>query len=57
MKVHIGVDSRTGLVHSASVTSGNVHDSKEMPNLLHGEETRLYGGSAYRGKELREQLK
>ena len=51
------MDSRTGLVHSASVTSGNVHDSKEMPNLLHGEETRLYSDSAYRDKELREQLK
>ena len=57
MKVHVGVDSKTGLIHSASVTSGNVHDSKELPNLLHGDETRLYGDSAYRGKELREQLK
>ena len=57
MKVHVGVDSKTGMIHSASVTSGNVHDSKELPNLLHGDETRLYGDSAYRGKDLREQLK
>ena len=57
MKVHVGVDSKTGLIHSASVTSGNVHDSKELSNLLHGDETRLYGDSAYRGEELREQLK
>jgi transposase, IS5 family len=49
MKVHIGVDSQTGLVHSASVTPANVHDSQELPNLLHGEETRLYGDSAYHG--------
>jgi IS5 family transposase len=27
MKAHIGVDSQTGLIHSASVTPGNVHDS------------------------------
>jgi IS5 family transposase len=57
MKVHIGVDSRTGLVHSASVTAGNVHDSQELPNLLSGEETRLYGDSAYRGKKQRQRLK
>jgi IS5 family transposase len=57
MKLHIGVDSQSGLVHSASVTAGNVHDSQELPNLLHGQETRLYGDSAYRGKNQREQLK
>ena len=56
MKVHIGVDSDTGLVHSASVTAGNVHDSHELPHLLHGEETRLYGDSAYRGQEQRKRL-
>ena len=47
MKVHIGVDSQTGLAHSASVTPANVHDSQELPNLPHGNETRLYGDSAY----------
>jgi len=57
MKLHIGVDSQTGLIHSASVTAGHVHDSQELPNLLHGAETRLYGDSAYRGKNQREQLK
>jgi IS5 family transposase len=50
-------DSQTGLVHSASVTAANVHDSHQVPNLLHGEETRFYGDSAYRGKEQRERLK
>ena len=57
MKLHIGADSKTGLVHSASVTAANVHDSHEVPNLLHGAETRLYGDSAYRGKAQRERLK
>jgi transposase, IS5 family len=57
MKLHIGVDRQSGLVHSASVTSGNVHDSQELPNLLHGQETRQYGDSAYRGTNQREQLK
>ena len=51
MKVHIGADSKSGLVHSASVTPANVHDSQELPNLLRGSETRLYGDSAYTGQK------
>jgi len=57
MKLHIGVDSASGLIHSASVTPANVHDRHEVPNLLHGNETRFYGDSAYRGKEQRERLR
>lgn len=57
MKVHVGVDSRSGLVHSASVTAANVHDSKELPNLMHGRETRLYGDSAFANqKEVLKQI-
>ena len=57
MKVHIGVDSKSGLIHSASVTAANIHDKHEVPKLLHGDETRFYGDSAYRGQEQRERLK
>ena len=57
MKVHIGVDSQSGLIHSTSVTPGNIHDSHEVPNLLPGKETRLYGDSAYRGEKQRQRLK
>lgn len=47
MKLHIGVDSRTGLAHSAAVTAANVHDKHCIEDLLHGEEARVYGDSAY----------
>ncbi len=47
MKLHIGVDSQTGLTHSAVVTAANVHDKHPLPNLLHGNEQRVYGDSAY----------
>jgi len=47
MKMHIGVDSRTGLVHSAVVTAANVHDKHLLEDVLHGEERRVYGDSAY----------
>ena len=47
MKLHVGVDSRTGLAHSAVVTAANVHDKHPLPDLLHGNERRVYGDSAY----------
>ncbi len=47
MKLHIGVDSRTGLAHSAVVTAANVHDKHPLPALLHGAEREVYGDSAY----------
>jgi len=47
MKLHIGVDSRSGLTHSAVVTAANVHDKHPLPDLLHGQERRVYGDSAY----------
>jgi len=47
MKLHIGVDSQSGLAHSAEVTPANVHDKHPLPNLLHGNERRVYGDSAY----------
>jgi transposase, IS5 family len=47
MKLHIGVDSRSGLAHSAVVSAANVHDKHALPDLLHGNERRMYGDSAY----------
>ena len=47
MKLHIGVDSKTGLAHSAVVTAANVHDKHPLPDLLHGQEERVYGDCAY----------
>jgi len=47
MKLHIGVDSQSGLTHSAVVTAANVHDKHPLPDLLHGQEKRVYGDSAY----------
>lgn len=51
MKLHIGVDSQSGLAHSAMVTAANVHDKHPLPHLLHGNERRVYGDSAYQSQE------
>ncbi len=49
MKAHIGAESHRGLVHSVVVTDASVHDSQIMDDLVHGEETALYGDKAYAG--------
>ena len=51
MKAHIGVDSKTKLIHSVVATAANVHDSQVIGDLLHGDETRLWGDSAYTGQQ------
>jgi IS5 family transposase len=51
MKAHIGVDSHTRLIHSVVATAANVHDSHVLGDLLHGNETRLWGDSAYTGQQ------
>ena len=51
MKLHIGVDSKTGLAHSAVVTAANVHDKHPLPQLLHGQEEQCYGDSAYASQQ------
>ena len=50
MKTHIGVDSKTKLIHSIAVTPANCHDSQVLSDLLHGDETRVWGDSAYSGQ-------
>jgi IS5 family transposase len=50
MKAHVGVDSKTKIIHTAVVTAANVADARVLPELLHGEETRVWGDQAYRGQ-------
>jgi len=50
MKAHIGVDSQSKLIHSVAATAANVHDSQMLEDLLHGDETRIWGDSAYAGQ-------
>lgn len=51
MKTHIGVDSKSKLIHSVVVTAANCHDSQVLGDLLHGDETRVWGDSAYAGQK------
>ena len=53
MKLHVGVDADTGLVHSVRATAANVADVTEAQRLLHGAEREAYGDAGYRGVEKR----
>ena len=55
MKLHIGVDAETGLVHSFSTTPANVHDVTEAHRLLHGGEWQVWGDAGYQGVHKREE--
>jgi transposase, IS5 family len=50
MKAHVGVDSKTKIIHTAAATAANVSDVAVLPDLLHGEETRVWGDGAYQGQ-------
>ena len=50
MKAHIGVDSRSKVIHAVVATAANVADATVLPDLLHGDETRVWGDQAYRGQ-------
>jgi transposase, IS5 family len=43
MKVHVGANALTGLLHAAVVNSANAHDEHALPDLLHGDKTPVYG--------------
>ncbi len=54
MKLHVGVDDKSGLVHSLATASANMHDLTASEELLQGEEVRVWGDAGYRGIEKRE---
>ena len=50
MKAHVGVDSRTKLIHTILASAANVHDREALPHLLHCNETRVWGDQGYQGQ-------
>ncbi|WP_371921996.1 IS5 family transposase [Treponema sp. OMZ 792] len=56
-KDHIKIDKKSKLILKATVTAANVHDSRELKNLIEREDERLYADSAYIGEEIDRILK
>src|SRR6202163_3253212 len=50
LKAHIGVDSKEGVVHSVCTSAANVADVHMLPDLLHGEERKVWGDAGYQGQ-------
>ena len=56
MKMHIGVDAQSGLIHSVVCTSANESDVAHARELLHGQESQVHGDSGYTGLEKRDEI-
>jgi transposase, IS5 family len=50
LKAHIGVDSTHGHVHSLCTSAASVADKHLLPDLLHGNERKVWGDGAYQGQ-------
>jgi IS5 family transposase len=50
MKAHVGVDSKTKIIHTVLASAANVADKEALPYLLHGRETRVWGDQGYQGQ-------
>ncbi|MCI5904926.1 MAG: IS5 family transposase [Oscillospiraceae bacterium] len=57
MKCNIGVDTGSGLVHSITATSANVHDITEAHKLIRKDDKVVYGDSRFLGIEKREEIR
>lgn len=55
MKVDIGADAESGLVHHVRCTAANVADVTQVAELLHGEENAVYSDAGYTGVEKRDE--
>ena len=55
MKAHIGVDARSGLVHTVVGTAANVSDVSQTAQLLHGKEEMVFADAGYTGADKREE--
>ncbi len=47
MKAHIGVDARSGLVHTVKTTTGKVHDAKLTGDLIRPDDSVVFGDKGY----------
>lgn len=57
MKAHIGVDAKSGLVHTVIGTAANVNDVTQAAALLHGEEQVVFSDAGYQGVAKSEEAK
>ena len=57
MKTHIGVDARSGMVHTVIATAANVSDISQTKNLVREDDDVVYADAGYIGIEKREEIR
>ena len=57
MKAHIGVDHKSGIVHSIEATTAKIHDKEMQDDLLHGEEKAIFGDKGYYKEEDKREMR
>ncbi len=53
MKVHVGADVNSGLVHTVSVTAANESDVGQLPHLLREDDRAVFGDKGYVNNSLK----
>lgn len=53
MKMHIGVDADSGLIHSVHTTAASEADVAHARELLHGQDAFVHGDAGYTGLDAR----
>ena len=53
MKSHIGVDAKSGLVHTVKTTTGKVHDAKMTDDLIRVDDAIVFGDKGYVSDKLK----
>ncbi len=57
MKAHIGVDHRSGIVHTVRTTTAKIHDNAMKYDLLHGKEKSVFGDKGYYKEEDKKEMR
>lgn len=57
MKVHVGVDEKSGLIHRVECTPANVNDIEKMTDLMNGEEEVIIGDKGYWSKTKKKEFR
>lgn len=53
LKAHIGVDHKSGLIHTLETTTAKVHDKNKQLDLLHGHEKAIFGDKGYYDEKMK----
>ena len=57
MKAHIGVDAKSGLVHTVGGSTGSVHDAKVIEHLIREDDKAVFGDAGYVNEKLKEKAR